>query len=116
MIIQVNTDHNIAGSERLNEHVKEVITEAFGRHSEHITRVEVHLSDENGNKSGVDDKKCVLEARMEGHQPVVATSHAGTTEQAVNLAIEKVKHSLDTIIGKMRHHDRSAKDALIDLQ
>lgn len=116
MTIQVNTDHNIAGSERLNEHVKDVVTDSFGRHSEHITTVIVHFSDENGNKSGTDDKKCVLEARMEHHQPVVATSHAGSTEQALELAIDKVKHSLETIIGKMRHHDRTAKDELIDMQ
>ena len=116
MTIQVSTDHNIEGSERLNAHVKDVVTASLGRHTEHITRVDVHFSDENGNKAGTDDKKCVLEAHMECQQPVVATSHAGTTEQALELAIEKVKHSLETIIGKMRQHDRTAKDQLIDMQ
>jgi hypothetical protein len=30
--------------------------------------VEVHLSDENGKKGGSHDKRCMMEARLEGHQ------------------------------------------------
>jgi hypothetical protein len=92
------------------------VTTSFGRRSEHITRVDVHFSDENGNKTGINDKKCVLEAHMEGHQPIVAICHSGTTEQALELALEKVKHAIETIISKSRQHDRSAKDELIDMQ
>ncbi len=32
--------------------------------------MEVHRSDENGSKSGQNDKRCVTEARLEGRQPV----------------------------------------------
>ena len=37
------------------------------RFSAHITRVEVHLGDENAGKRGSDDKRCMMEARLEGH-------------------------------------------------
>jgi hypothetical protein len=55
MKIQVNTDRNIEGHEALAAQVSSVVEAALHRISEHITRVEVHLSDENGHKSGHSD-------------------------------------------------------------
>ena len=69
--IQVNTDHNIKGHEALTADVNSVVTSALGRLSDHITRVEVHLSDENGKKGGNTDKRCMIEARLEKHSPNV---------------------------------------------
>lgn len=34
-----------------------------------ISRVEVHLSDEDGKKGGQNDKRCMMEARLDGRQP-----------------------------------------------
>jgi ribosomal subunit interface protein len=104
MIIQVNTDNNIEGKERLNEYVKGVIGESLERFSGHITRVEVHLSDENGQKEGADDKRCLLEARVEGLKPVVVTNFAENLHKAVDGAITKMKHALDSAIGKLKEH------------
>ncbi len=70
MQIQVHTDHNIEGREATATNVSEVVASALDRFSDRITRVDVHLSDENGDKSRGDDKRCMIEARVEGHQPV----------------------------------------------
>jgi hypothetical protein len=70
MRIQVHTDHNIEGHQALADQVSGVVERALNRVSEHITRVEVHLSDVNGDKSGPTDKRCMMEARLEGRQPV----------------------------------------------
>ena len=104
MIIQFNTDNNIAGSERLNEYFTTTLTESLNRFSNQITRLEVHLTDENSNKEGQNDKRCVLEARLEGMQPIAVTNNADTIEQAVKGAVDKLKSSLDTVIGKLRSH------------
>lgn len=104
MIIQFNTDNNIAGSERLNEYFTTTLNESLNRFSNQITRLEVHLTDENSNKEGQNDKRCMLEARLEGIQPVAVTNNADTIEQAVKGAVDKLKSSLDTIIGKLRNH------------
>ena len=45
MQIQVNTDSNIEGREKLTAHVRSVVESALNRFSDRITRVEVHLSD-----------------------------------------------------------------------
>jgi len=52
MQIQINTDGNIEGKERLAEQVEAVVRDNLDRFSEQITRVEVHLSDENSDHFG----------------------------------------------------------------
>ncbi len=104
MTIQFNTDHNINGKEKLTAPFIEQIAEELSRFSDHITRIEAHLTDENGKKSGGNDKRCVLEARVEGRPPIAVTSHADTYHQAVDAAIDKLKASLDTVFGKIANH------------
>ena len=69
MQIQVNTDHTIEGHEALAARIRGVVENALSRMSDHITRVEVHLTDESGPKSGKNNKRCMMEARLEGRQP-----------------------------------------------
>jgi hypothetical protein len=52
MHIQVNTDSNIEGRETLAAQVMGTAESTLSRFNDHITRVEMHLSDENGDKSG----------------------------------------------------------------
>lgn len=104
MIIQFNTDNNIAGSEKLNDYFSTTLSDSLSRFSDQITRLEVHLTDENSNKEGQNDKRCMLEARLEGHQPFAVSNNGDTIEQAVKGAADKLKSSLDTVIGRMRNH------------
>ena len=104
MTIQFNTDKNITGSEELRAPLIELISMELDRFSEHITRLEVHLSDENGYKDGPNDIRCMLEARLEGRQPIAVTNNANTHEQAVEGALEKLTTSLNTIVGRLRNH------------
>ena len=104
MTIQFNTDNNIKVSDDLKASLEPVIIEGLKRFGSHITRIEVHLTDENGPKEGKDDIRCLLEARMEGHQPVAVTNHADSKQVALKGAIEKMKSSLTTILGKALSH------------
>lgn len=101
MKIQINTDHNIKGHEAMVEQTKATVQSALGHLADHITRVEVHLSDENGTKSGSHDKRCIMEARLEGHQPITATHEAVTIDEAIDGAVEKLKGSLDHTLGRL---------------
>jgi non-homologous end joining protein Ku len=76
----------------------------LNRFSEYITRIEVHLSDENGGKEGQNDKRCMIEARLEGRQPITVKAHADSHEQSVADAIEKLKNSPVTILRRLRNH------------
>lgn len=102
MQIQVNTDHNIEGSDRLAQQVEAIVGDALDRFGSQITRVEVHLSDANSDKKfGAEDKRCLLEARLAGLQPIAVSDQAATLEQAVEGAVEKLKHSLDSTLGRL---------------
>jgi len=104
MTIQFNTDNNIAGSVELRAPLISLISEELSRFSHQITRLEVHLTDENGPKEGLNDKRCMIEARLEGMKPIAVTNHANTHEEAVEGAVDKLKTSLDTILGRLRNH------------
>jgi ribosome-associated translation inhibitor RaiA len=104
MQIQINTDHNIHGYESAAASVVATVENALSRFSSQITRVEVHLGDENASKRGGDDKRCVMEARLEGHPPVAVTHHAPTISQAIDGAAEKLLHRLERTLGRLHSH------------
>ena len=94
MQIQISTDHNISGNEAMAAEVSEVVRNAVRHFSDHITRIEVHISDENGPKAGANDIRCMLEARIEGREPIAVTHHADT----VSLATQGAAHELLSLI------------------
>lgn len=100
MQIQFNTGKNIIVSEGLIASSTSLISTELSRYSHQITRVEVHLSDEDGKKGGFNDKRCVVEARLAGMNPIAVTSQANTHEQAFFGAIDKMKTSLEKITGR----------------
>ena len=104
MQIQVNTDHSIKGHEALAAQVSGVVESALSRFSDHITRVEVHLSDESGHKSSQHDKRCMMEARLEGRQPIAVTHQAATLDQAVDGAADKLARLIESTLGRL--HDQ----------
>jgi ribosome-associated translation inhibitor RaiA len=104
MNIQINTDHNIQGNEALIGKFSITIKNALSRMSDHITSVQVHLSDENADKKGKNDKRCMLEARLEGRQPIVVTENAETLNQALDGSIDRLKNMIESIAGRQRDH------------
>lgn len=101
MKIQLNTDKTISGNEKLENYLNTLINGELHRFADHITRIEIHLSDENGHKGGENDKRCLLEARLGNMQPIAVTSHKNTVEQAVRDALDKLKTSIDR---KLKNH------------
>ena len=101
MKIQINTDNHIAGHEALSQQAEATVASALGHLAEHITRVEVHLSDENGKKTGGRDKRCMMEARLEGHQPIAVTDESDSLDEAIAGAADKLKRSLDHTLSRL---------------
>jgi ribosomal subunit interface protein len=107
MHIQINTDHNIEGREELTTHVNDVVENALSRFSDRITRVEVHLSDQNGDKSSQNDKRCMMEVRLEGRQPTAVTHQAASLDGAVDGAADKLKRSLESTLERLNDPRRT---------
>jgi len=102
MNIKINTGHNIQSNETLIAKFSSTIESSLNRMSDHITNVEVHLKDEDGKKNGKNDKRCMIEAHLEGRQPIVVTDHADTLNQALNGAIDKLISMIESIHGRQR--------------
>jgi ribosomal subunit interface protein len=102
MKIQLNTDKNIQGTEKFESFVSEKINHTLKRFTDKITRIEIHLSDQNAHKSGSDDIQCKIEARFEGLKPLIVTDRNSTKEKALDNAIDKMKAALETMTGKLK--------------
>jgi hypothetical protein len=105
MQIEISTDHTVRVHEESAEKFRGQVEHILGHLKDRITRVEVHLSDENGRKGGEDDKRCSLEARVQGRPPAGVTHHANSFEDALTGAAQKLKRSLESSLGKLQ--DRS---------
>ena len=102
MQVRVTTDNNIAGSETLAGQVEDIVADVLGRFRDRITRVEVYLGDENSrSKSGDNDKRCTIEARLAGLQPVVVTEQGPILMQVIRGAADKLEKTLDRTLGRL---------------
>jgi ribosome-associated translation inhibitor RaiA len=108
MNVQINTGHNIDSNEALIDKFSSIIKSELSRISDHITSVEVHMKDEDGDKNGKNDKRCMIEARLEGRQPIVVTDNAATLNEALDGAIDKLISMIESILGRQRDQ-RSSK-------
>ncbi|MCQ4314327.1 HPF/RaiA family ribosome-associated protein [Pseudomonas stutzeri] len=100
MHVQVNSQH-VHGSVEMHEWVGSTVEERLERFDDFLTRIEVHVSDENAQKAGADDKRCQIEARPKGHQAVSVTHKAESLQLAVDGAAEKMRHALEHLMGKL---------------
>ena len=104
MQVQINTDNHIENSERLTNFFSNEVNNELERFDNQITRVEVHFGDENSEKFGKNDKRCLIEVRLAKKDPLAVTDHADTIEKAFSNAILKVKRVLTAANEKMRDH------------
>jgi ribosome-associated translation inhibitor RaiA len=99
--IQINSDKNIAVDTRVLQFVRGEVNRILKRFASKLTRVEVHLSDVNSRKFGINDKRCLIEARPARHRPLNATDRAQTVMQAVGGALTKLRSRLETFYGRL---------------
>jgi ribosome-associated translation inhibitor RaiA len=106
--IQVNTDHNIHGGEKLATYVTTELASSLSRFDRWLTRVEVHFSVDTAGRT--EDKRCVIEARPAGSQSVAVTHHGGSVDDAYNGAAQKLEKVLDSKYS--RAHDHKGGDTI----
>lgn len=104
MQIHVNGDNQIHARERLSARVEATVGGALARFGERISRVEVHLTDENHLKNGQAEKRCLIEAHINGHASTAVSHHAPTLDQAVDGATHKLERAIDHTLGRLRNH------------
>jgi hypothetical protein len=48
--------------------------------------------------------RCLLEARIEGKQPIAVSCQEDTVELALSGALDKLKNSVETILGRDKNY------------
>ena len=109
MHIQIRTDKNIEGGEALADHIRIVVEKTLDHYAERLSRVEVHLGDENGDKHGTHDHICTMEARPNGMEPFAATHKASNSHQAIDGAAQRLANLLRSRFGKLDDRQGAAK-------
>jgi len=99
--VQINTANNVPGRETLTDKVEQDVRDRLSRFADRLTRVEVHVGDENGDRDDGNDKRCVVEARPAGLAPVTVTDQAASIDQAMSGALGKMVTALDRTFGKL---------------
>ena len=102
MQIQVHTDDHVQGGESLAQWIQEEASTRLARFKEYVTRVEVFLTGVDNPKSGEGDKRCRLEARVAGRQPVAVTADADKLAAAFTAAVDKLVRALDNDLGRAK--------------
>ncbi|GAB3419739.1 HPF/RaiA family ribosome-associated protein [Niabella aquatica] len=104
MTIQINADNHLTVSPEYREKIEGMVLGEIDHFVEHLTRIEVYLSDQNSHKDTGIDKRCNIEARLKGKPPVAVSDDAETYDQAISGAAAKLKTTLHTMISKSRGH------------
>jgi len=104
MQIQVNADNHLEGSEARNAWARGVVEGAMAHFAGSVTRVEVHLSDENAGKGGAGVLRCKLEARLNGRAPVAVSNDASGMDAAVSGAVRKLVRATSSALGRADKH------------
>jgi hypothetical protein len=101
MQVLVNHDNHVQLAAETSDRLSRAVEDSLSQFADRITRVEMHLGDENGGKGGP-DKRCMLEARMANVQPIAVTHQAESLQLAIDGALEKLEHALGHAIGKLK--------------
>lgn len=109
MQIQFNSDNSIEATQDMAINAEATVRSDLEHFGDRVTRVEIHLSDENSDtKAGARDKRCQIEVRLAGLDPRSATHKAPTVEEAVIGASAKIRRQLESVVGKLnnRNHEK----------
>jgi ribosome-associated translation inhibitor RaiA len=112
MQVQVNTSNGIENKETLERWADEYLGAELARFKQEITRVEVQLSDENKARNGASDKRCTMEARLNGHEPLAVNHHAESQDLAFRGATQKLIRLLEHTLGKLDRHEHRARETI----
>ncbi len=95
MQVILYNDDTLADVESTRKYAEEALKTALHGMTERLTRVEVWVADENGEKGGPDDKRCSMEAHPRGKKPVGVKDHAASIPSAIKGTAKKLAVALE---------------------
>lgn len=108
MEILVHTDSKVTLSPNLDAHIRRVLDQRLARFGHRLTRVDVGFNEENARGVGVPDRRCTIEARPAGLDPVAVKADAAEALPAFDGAVEKLLRVLETRLSREGDHKGAA--------
>jgi hypothetical protein len=113
MKVQVNTSNDVENKDALESWASDYLNEHLARFEQDITSVEVQMTDENhAARGGGVDKRCMMEARVNGRAPIAVTNFAPDQNLAFRGAADKLAHALDHAFGKLDRREHRVRDTI----
>ena len=113
MKVQVNTSNDVENKDSLDRWAGEYLNEHLARYEQDITSIEVQLTDENhAVKGGGVDKRCMMEARVNGRAPIAVTNYGPDQNLAFRGAADKLQHALEHAFGKLDRREHRVRDTI----
>ena len=115
MLILFNTDNHVQSHQELAPNITSELERVLARFATQVNRVEVYLHDMNADRAGDADKRCTIEVRATGYEPLAVSHDAAALTTAFNGARDKLVRTLDRRFGRLRHpkaHDRMPEQGL----
>jgi len=109
MQIQFNSDSSVMGTANVAERIEAAVRDRLARFEDRLTRLEIHVRDDNARKGGADDKACTIEARPRGGRAIGVTEHAGDVDSAARKAAATLAQRLDRHFGKGARHSHDPR-------
>ena len=112
MKVQVNTSNDVENKETLERWASQVLGEQLARFEQDITSIEVQMTDENHSAKGGVDKRCMMEARVNGRAPIAVTNYGADQNLAFRGAADKLANALDHALGKLDRREHRVRDTI----
>lgn len=114
MKVEVSIDTRAADRTDVIARIASEVENGLKHYHTRLTRVEVHIRDVNGPRSGT-DHRCTIEARPAGLTPVAVTEDAENVNDALKGALIKMNHLLSSTFGKKEQiRDRVPASGLVE--
>ncbi|WP_341710877.1 HPF/RaiA family ribosome-associated protein [Erythrobacter sp.] len=104
MQVQFNSDSSVMGTDNVASRIEAKVRDKLARFEERLTRLEVHVHDEQRHTHGHDDKACTIEARPRGGRPIGVTEHGSTVDDAARRAATTLAQRLERHFGRGSRH------------
>ena len=105
MQTQINAPHESL-PDPLVDLIERSVDEGLEHYATRLTQVIIHIQDLNAHKGGI-DKRCLIEARPKGLDPLTAEHEDEEITDAFRGALDKLKRVLERRFGKLssRKHE-----------
>lgn len=93
---------DVEKSDALGQHVNEQVEHALRNVRDHFTRVVVHVRDDNAGKSGANDKRCQIELRPAGADPLSVEDTGDDFFKVVTTTTKKLERAAHNFVDRHR--------------